>query len=380
MSCSKILYYNLFDANLYANLLESSEQASFPATNVLARIRRSKVWRTNGYYNVTSSNNTLIFRDVSGGSDKTATIAVGEYTSTTTFMAAVDSALEAAGSANYTVTQNSNFKFVLASDLSGGATHFELRFAHASNTCEDLLGFDDVHYTGASSYTADFIRISTGERLTVDLGIDHNPTDFAMTGPRNSPLKLSPTGTFKLQGSSTNAWTSPEYSATLTYDDEVIVSLSETGLHTGPLRYWSVSFEDLANPYGYIELGSIFLGDSFPASTSRGKAQFPLQINEIDRSTTALSEGGQSLSDVLEQSSRINVDWFGFTKEEKEELEDVFDRYGTAHPFFIALDPDSVFGSSASRNVKYVKFSDEPSITLVSPNNFKATTVFQEEL
>lgn len=378
---SKILWYNYADPDIYANVLESSAQASFPVTNLMAKIRRSKVWRSGGYYNVSSSNNTLVFRDVSGGSDKTATIAVGEYTTTASFVAAVDAALEAAGSANYTVTQNTtSLKFVLTSDLSGGATHFELNFAHASNTCEDLLGFASTHFTGASTYTADYIRITTGERITFDLGIPANPIDFAMTGARNRALKLSPNGTFKIQGSSTNAWTTPEYTATLTYDDEVLIQLSEEGLHTSNLRYWSVSLDDKENPYGYLELGAFFLGDSWPASDSRGKAQFPMSSSLFDRSSTVTSEGGQTLSEVLEKSQIFTVDWNGLTKSEIETLLDIFQDYGTSSPFFICLDSDANFSSTANRQVRYVKFSDEPSFTLVSPNNFKAQTKFKEEL
>jgi hypothetical protein len=85
MGCFKFLTDNLADADQYANLYESSEQSSFPATNVLNKVRRTKVWRTNGYFKVTSSNNVMIFRDASGGADKTATITVGEYVSTTAF-------------------------------------------------------------------------------------------------------------------------------------------------------------------------------------------------------------------------------------------------------------------------------------------------------
>lgn len=377
MSCVKLLSQNYADPEVYANLIYSSQQTNFPASNVMAKIRRSKVWRSNGYWNVTSSNNVLIFRDVSGGSDKTATIAEGEYTSTTTFMAAVDAALEAAGSANYTVTQSSALKFVITSDLSGGATHFELRFAHASNTCESLLGFDSAHYTGASSYTSDFLRINTSERIVIDLGLPTNINDVVITGFRNRAIKLSPTGVYKIEGNTTNAWNTPEFSQTLDYNDNTLVSLSDEGLHTGPLRYWSISLTD-QNPLGYLEIGALFIGNSY--APTRGKAQFPFKTAFVDRSSTVYSEGGQSFTDIKDVSQTFNIEWNGLTKQESEELQNIFETYGMGIPFFMSFDSDAAFSTEENYYVRYVKFSDEPDFDLVSPNNFSCSMSFREEL
>jgi hypothetical protein len=376
MSCFRFLTDNYADSNLYANIFKTSENSSFPVSSLLARVRRSKVWRSNGYFKIVSGSNTIVFRDASGGADKTATITVGEYTSTSSFMAAVDSAFEAVGAANYTITQNSNLKFVIASDLSGGATAFELRWA-SSTAMAGIMGFDTTNLSGASSYTGDFVRINTEERITFDLGLPTNITSFAMTGFRNSALKLSPSGVFKLQGSSTNAWTSPEYSTTLSYDDEIIGSLSESGLHTGPLRYWSVQFVD-QNPNGYVELGSIMLGNHY--APTRGAAQFPFRSSLVDRSSIDYSEGGQSFSDVQEQTQDFIVDWNGLTKTELEELLSIFEAYGKHYPFFVSMDSDAIYSSSFNKMLKVVKFIDEPDYKLVSPNNFEMSMKFREEL
>ena len=376
MSCVRFLSSNYADPDIYANIYKSSQQTNFPVTNALAKIRRSKVWRSNGYWNVTSSNNTLIFRDVSGGSDKTATIAVGEY-STANFLLAIDAALEAAGSANYTVSQNSNLKFVIASDLSGGATHFELRFAHASNTCESLLGFDSINYTGASSYTADFLRINSSERITIDMGLSTNITSFALTGFRNRAIKLSPSGVYKIQGNETNAWSSPSYSQTLTYNDNSFVVLSDSGLHTGPLRYWSLSMED-QNPLGYLEIGSLFFGDHY--APTRGRAQFPFSTEYKDLSDISYSQGGQSFSDISEITQTFKIKWNALTKGEMEDLSLIFEEYGTGIPFFMVFDADSAFSSSSNYFTRFVKFSGEPDFDLVSVNNYSCDMSFREEL
>lgn len=83
----------LFNDNLLKlanlnNMRVSSEKGQFPVANVFNVQRRSKVWRTDGYYKVTSTNNEIIFQETDGV-DLTATIAEGEYTSITSFLTAV---------------------------------------------------------------------------------------------------------------------------------------------------------------------------------------------------------------------------------------------------------------------------------------------------
>ena len=377
MSCVKLLSENFADSEVYANVLESSANTSFPVTNVMARIRRSKVWRSAGYYNVTSSNNQIVFRD-DASTNITATITTGEYTTTASFLSAVDTALEAVGAAQYTVTQNSNFKFVITSDLSGGATAFKLITTHASFTAASLLGFDTAtDRTGGSTYTADFLRINSEEFITFDLGIPSNPTDFALIGLRNQPLKISSTATIKLQGNTTNEWSSPEYEETITYDDECLYLTDSAGFHTSNLRYWRVSFSD-QNPYGYIEVGAIFLGESY--EPTRGAVVFPFNSGFSDLSVTVRSEGGQSFSDVSEKTQGFVCEWQALTYTELEELKRIWEIYGTSHPFFMSFDSGAIFSSSANRMVKLVKFKSEPNYTLISPNNFNFSMQFSEDL
>lgn len=377
MSCFRFLSDNWADSEIYANLLESSEQTNFPATNILAKKRRSKVWRSNGYYNIVTGENDIVFRDASGGADKTALVAVGEYTSTAAFMAAVDAAFEAAGVANYTITQNSAYKFVITSDLSGGATAFELRWADCTEMAA-ILGFDSsANDTGASTYTADYLRINSEEWITFDLGLPSSPNGFALCGLRNKPLKLSTTGTFKLQGSVTNSWTSPAYSQTLTYDDEVLAVFSTTTFHNVPLRYWRISFSD-QNTNGYLEVGSVFLGEYY--TTTRGIPTFPFQSNLDDRTKLISSEGGQVFADIQEKTQKFTVKYAAITKTELEDLLEIWDKYGKHSPFFISFDSDAAYSSSLNRMLKYVRFDSEPSYTLESPNNFTMNMTFKEDL
>lgn len=378
MSCVKLLNRNYVSLDILANSDVSSEQAAFPVVNAYSKYRRSKVWRSNGYYKVTASNNQIVFRDDTT-TNIIASIAVGEYTSTASFMTAVDAALEAVGASAYTVTQNAYFKFVISSNLSGGATAFQLRVENAGFTASGLLGFDTATaLTGSSSYTADFLRIQyPNDWILWDMGISTNPKHFILIGSRNRAIKISPSAVIKLQGSHTNNFTTPAYDQTISYDSEAMYLFSTTGLHTQALRYWRLSIED-QNPLGYIEVGGFFLGDDI--EMERGAVQFPLQSSFVDRSDTIFSEGGQSYTEIKPQTQSYQLQWNGLTKNDLEEITQMFREYGVGNPFYISIDSQAAFTPTANKMIKYVKFESAPSWNLVSPNNYTCNMSIREEL
>lgn len=126
--CLRIYFDNYVDLDILANSDVSSAQTAFPITNAYNKQRRSKVWRSNGYFNVTDQNNQIVLRETSGGPNLTATIPVSEYRTTTSFIAAVKSALEDVGASTYTVTNSSStgYKFSIASNGAGGSGFFIL--------------------------------------------------------------------------------------------------------------------------------------------------------------------------------------------------------------------------------------------------------------
>lgn len=371
----RIMPYNYLDSDVIANSYYTSQQTAFPASNLYNKQRRSKVWRSNGYFNVTSSNNGIVFKESGGGGTLTASIAVAEYTSISSLLTAIKAALEDVGAQTYTVTQ-SYYRFQIAS----GGSYLDLLCTNAGFTAYDLLGFDNTSdRTGALTYIADEARIHQYEALTWDMGVSTNPDMFALIGKRNASIGLSPKAVIKLQGNETNVWTSPSYEQTLTYDDEALLQYATTsGLHTEALRYWRLYIQDRTNPLGYIELAKLYLGDYF--NPARGRVQFPLKHAFIDRSETHMSEGGQTYSDAREQSAEYQATWVGLQKADIEEFKTIFETYGTARPFFISADTASVFSSANNRRILFCKFTDAPDYALVSPDNFEMSMNFREEL
>ena len=365
------------ESDIVGSQTVSSEQTAFPATNATNINRRSKVWRTNGYWEITSSNNVLIFEETAGV-NLTATVAVGNYSSTATFMTALKTALEDAGASTYTITQNSNFRFVIVSNGAGGGGILNLEMDHASTTIEGILGFDSTFRTGALTYTADELKINAGnEFIKWDMALPSNPHIFILSGPRNEPLRISPNATITLEGNETDSWSSPSYTTTLTYDDEVIYKQSDDGLHTEPLRYWRVKIND-QNPLGYIEVGIVYLGDY--TEFENGKALFPLESSFIDRSKTVYSEGGQTFSDIEEVSQKFDVSWKFLSKDEIETFKEKFDEFGTHKPFFVVFDKNTVFSTLANRMIRYCKLDSPPSFELEFVNQFNLSATFREEL
>lgn len=380
MKCVRFLTDNYADPDRVAAEYVSSENTNYPVDNIYDIERRTKVWRSAGYWDLSSNDKTIVFRETVGV-DLTATIGANEYASDTLFFAAIKTAFENAGASTYTVTRDTTTnKIKITSDGSGGGGVFQLRMSDAaSSDMATLLGYDNAfNYTGALTYTADDLSIHSYEFIKWDFGIPSNPKAFCFTADRNSPLVFSENAVLKLQGNTTDSWSSPQYEETISFDNYVLHLVNEDGLHTGPLRYWRFYIEDHQNAVGYIEGGLVYLGDM--SILSQGVAQFPYQVEYIDRSTTVYAESGQEFTDQRPKAENISLNYNFLTKEDAEKIDDIFQTFGTHTPFFMSFDPSAVFSSTKNRAVKYVKFDSPPQMKLFRPNLFSVDVKFREVL
>lgn len=380
MSNILIMNQNYIKASALHAQTYSSQITAAPATNVYDGTRRTRVWRTGGCFEVTSSNNKIIFRD-DVTTDKTAYIPVAQYTSDATFLAAVDAALEAAGLANYTVSRDTTSnKIKITSDLSGGATAFQLRVADALFTSASMLGYStSANLTGLATYTADVLKIHTSEWLKWDLGSSTIIHAFSMVGSKKNGLQISPNATIKLQGNTTDAWTSPQYNQTLDFNEKAIGVFNTDGLYTTGLRYWRLLITDASNPNGYVEVSNVYLGQVFEPTS--GCVNFPFDWNFTDLSNTDRSEWGTAFSDIRQVTRDLDLKWFNLSKTEIETLRDFVNLYGTFAPFWICLDPNEVFSSGLEEWILLCRFHpDLPKVSLESPNVFSSTWSLREEV
>jgi hypothetical protein len=373
----QIFHDDYLDATQSLSFSASSEQAVYPAENVRNVYRRSKVWRSEGYWLVRDGYNMIYFED-NPGVTRVCTVTPGEYT-TAGLLAAIDAGFEAAGLSNYTVTHDaSTFKFTLASALAGGAVCFNIAWDALGQDLADLLGFEaGSTLTGASSYTADEARISTGEWIKGDLGQSSIPKAFAAIGPKGQDLKISPTAVITLQMNSVDSWDAPAFEQVVPWHAKALLLADPAGLPETGLRYWRLLIEDLSNALGYTELGITYLGDLF--TPTRGAARFPFRSVQVDRTVVTVSEGGHTFGDPRQQTTKLILEIDALTNAEKESLEEIFERFGLYRPFFVSLDPEAVFSSSAQVYCKYVKFSAEPEFSLDAPGVWSTKLELQEE-
>lgn len=370
---------------MHENYLDSctqtytSQNSTYPISNLVTGSRRTKVWRTAGYWEISSTNKSIVFREAVGV-DLTATIVESNYVTDATFLTAIKTALEAAGLATYTVSRDTTTnKIKIASDIGGGASVFQLQCTDAGFTAATILGYSTTsNLTGAATYTADILKIHTSEWVKWDLGVGANPKAFILISQRNSALKLSAAGTVKLQGSTTDSWTSPEYESTLTHTDWGMGVFSSTGLHSSALRYWRLYIQDPTNSFGYIEISKIYLGDSI--ITTQGAVQFPLNTTMVDYGERSISRAGVTFHDSVQLTELIDVSWSFLSKSEKDEMEDFSRDVGLADPFFVGLDPDENFSQDMERHIRLVKFDSTPGFSLQTPNNFSSDWTLREEV
>ncbi len=374
MSCLKLFDRNYLDT---ATKTVSSADADYPVSNLYNIYRRSRAWRSKGFFEITALNNSLVFREAVGV-DLTATIAVGTYATPSLLAAALKTALEAAGVATYTPSfSTTTGKWTILSDLGGGATVFQPRFA-TSTAIAAVLGFDATNLTGAATYTGDVVAIHTSEWLLWDFGIATNPTDFALVLGRNEYLNISPSATVVLEGNHTNNFTTPAYSASLELTDYAIFQTSEDGLHTEPLRYWRLRVVDPANPDLYVQANLVFLGDAY--SPTEGCPQFPLNYASIDRSSVVFAESGQTYADIRPVSESFQLDIQFLVKAEVERLQSIFEEFGLGIPLFISVDSEEAFSTDKTVWLKWCRFEQPPQYALTSPNRFACRMALREEL
>lgn len=371
------MHRNFVHPDLFVSQTYSSELAVAPVTNLYDRVRRTKVWRTAGYFEVTTSNRAIVLQEVAGV-NQTVNIATGTYATDALFLAAVKAALDgAAGSATYTVSRDTTSKKIVITSNGGGGAIFRLMVTNGSFTADNLLGFDDTtDKTGALTYTADNIRIHTSEWIRWDLGTATNIQAFAIIGPRASGLGISSQAVVTLQGNTTDTWTAPQYTEQLTYNEFCMAKLNADGIESGGLRYWRLQIVDYTNPLGYVEIASAFLGELL--EPEEGCVNFPLRFKYIDFSRVDQSEWGNKSADVKQETMEVSLEWQYVDKASKEEMEEMVGIYKTAYPFWVALDPNEAFSTDFQNMIFQVQFQEMPDFILRKPNQFESTWDLRE--
>lgn len=328
----RLVDYNYaFDSSV--GITGTSENSEFPASN-LAVFSRSKVWKSSGYFKITSSNNKINFKDSGGGSELTATLLAGEYTPTTLATEIASKMLLVSG-ATYTVSQSATTgRWTIATS----GSYLSL----LTNTGTDLatstltaLGFDSASdHTGATTYTAADIALHTEEGVVFDLRTQSGIDTFAIIIDPMLGNNLSANASVYVQASQTDSWTSPSVSQALTYSQEF-----QTWTHffttTQTYRYWRVKIVDPSNPNLSVELHKVVLGLSL-GLTRNPEIGFKYSIK--NQSKQEVNEYGYNYTDVYPDKRAFEFNLNLFEDADLVILEQSYKSFGNAAPVFFAID------------------------------------------
>jgi hypothetical protein len=333
MSEFRIIDHN-FAFDDASNLLSLSEDPSFPTSNLSAYFR-SKVYRSSGYFKITTSNQWLDFKDDGAGAEISVKVSPGNYTPTE-LAEQIEGLLNRNSTAGtYACSYNSSTGRWLVSST---GTYLSLLWTTGTHTASSLastIGFSAGDSTGAVSYSSPAIAIHTEERVVVDAGAEVDIDSFVMLfDPRIGP-KFSNTAVLTLQANNNNEWSSPSVSQVISYDD-LYETYSYFFSSVQTYRYWSVKVVDPSNPYGYVEIPKVILGK---ATTLAQMPEIGFKMRADDPSVLQRTPYGHVYADIYPTRRVLHFDYSAMTAADIETLYTIFQRLGGAVPLVIALDP-----------------------------------------
>lgn len=125
--------------------------------------------------------------------------------------------------------------------------------------------------------------------LGTDTRIVFSGATTAVTALFIANHNLTSTAVVKLEGNTTNAWVTPAFTTTLTYNSHVMSKI----ITSASYAYWSVSIVDTANTED-VKIGGIFLGTYVTTNTF----SHSLTNRIIDTTLQSVSLSGQVYTDV----------------------------------------------------------------------------------
>lgn len=308
----------------------SQYSTSFPASNAYDT-SRSKVWKTGGNFEITSTNNKLYIND---GSDKTVTLTAASYTYST-LAAHVQTQLNASSS-NWTCTYSTTtHKFTIARS-SGTAV---LRETQTTNAVWDTLGYNQGADITGTPFVADESRIHTSEWLKCDCGVPQTATFACLLGSIDEEFSLTQNAVVTLQASNLDSWTSPAVSVDLPVESLSAMAFLDDSFST-PYRYYRIKIVDRLNPLGPegISIGYAYIGDHVTMTNTNIAVGFSKILQ--DPSIVQSSENGALFFEVrprYREISSAEIQYLSGT--EYDELEQFFYDVGIRTPFLVSIDP-----------------------------------------
>jgi len=157
--------------------------------------------------------------------------------------------------------------------------------------------------------------------------------------PKEDGIKLTGASVIKIQANATNVWTSPAVDQTLTINDTYSVA-SHYFTTDQSYRYWRVLITDPTNPWGYIELGMVWIGKSLSIDNAENGFEYSIE----DQSRVDETPFGHKYTDEYPTKATLKISYSFLEYDEIQILDNMYRTNSTKKPVLVVLDPtDSVF-------------------------------------
>jgi hypothetical protein len=138
----------------------------------------------------------------------------------------------------------------------------------------------------------------------------------------------------KIQGNASDVWTSPSFSQDITWDSDIMTATFTDQSY----QYWRLQIIDATNPDSYLEMGRVWIGESFQ---SPGISP-TLTHDKVSASIKSKSTGGQTYQDGRYFYHVVNTTYPAVTHAEKAEIFQQFEYTDVGIPYFTIFDEDCI--------------------------------------
>ncbi len=167
-----------------------------------------------------------------------------------------------------------------------------------------LLNATLARSTEAPRYPVESLQDTRLSRVfrTADVSDEYVKIETEITASRLAILahNLTSGATITLQGNNTDSWTTPAFSHTCTWKEDIILEKFTQATYS----YWRLYIHDPANTDGYIELGGLFLGTYLQLPNMSIDQEIP----DVTTSEASESATGQTYGDegYIYRNPKIN--------------------------------------------------------------------------
>jgi hypothetical protein len=173
----------------------------------------------------------------------------------------------------------------------------------------------------------------TSQWVVFDLATTEDINSIVILWPREDGIRLSNSVTLKIQANATNVWTSPSVDQALTIDNTYMCA-SHFFSTDQSYRYWRVSISDAGNPYGYVELGTVWIGKSITLDPPENGFKFAV----ADTSRTQKTDFGHEYVDEYPLLTSVEFSYAYMSYSDAQTLENAYRTNGRRSPVLVAFD------------------------------------------